>query len=283
MLFFIMHRRFGSEFLSDHTEAPLQPLAIGSENRVFKSKGLSYQVWEGARGKESTDVKLRQAALLISPEGEKLIKDHPGTLSGVDDFLVRQTQVPFERGFGRFVVNKPNLFTDSRGKQYEVFFLGGGSQSRVFRLKTDGMDLVVKRHADLDSLQERESPIQAYSSEMIQTQNIRKDLRNILERLNMDFGEFLFASGQVACMWFIEGKKPEENEENAKRILELNEAVEEYVANQLSKKVDVWRYVRSDLAVDQKDPERPPSPRWVNFIQAPNGKLVCIDPFFRGN
>ncbi len=202
------------------------------------------------------------AGILISPEGQKFIAEHPGILRKIEEGLVS-----FETNF-----KKPNSTIDLR-QGISLQATVAGSQSHVYILRIGAEKYVLKTHIFLEP--EEKKLYQPYINEMLQTQTIATDLKSDLEKLKVKMSNFLFASGQVSCTRFEEDVKNYAALDKD-RLIDLYLSISNYILEKRYDNDPLWENITMDLPVS--------SPKLAitalnNFRTKPDGTIVCIDPF----
>jgi hypothetical protein len=223
--------------------APVSGLEDRFGNRVFRSSGLIYT------DRSYSPVR---AALLVSPTGRGFLRSNPRILRDID------------RGLA--VLGSDKTVGLGSGRRIERW--RGGSQSRVNLLTVDGQKKVIKTQSS--SLYS-----QPFINEMLQVQSLQADLGDQLGQFNVEMPVFLFASGQVSCMEFVEGDEAVENDLSP-FVGKLYRVVKNYVDDQNDEGNKLWRGVFVDLMKFYPTTQI----RANNFVKRPDGKLVWIDPFF---
>lgn len=242
-------------------------------DRIFTFKDSAFSVWDGDTQETKSDIKFRNATLLLSPEGEQLVKSNRGLLRALDAFLLHHTDAPFERGYGKFSTDKEKEVTEGEIK-LKILFKGGGSQSRVWQVSLPtGEDIILKRPKDLDGLSEKDDLGQPYFLEMLQIQELSAEFAEMSAKLHVYFNIPFFASGQVVAAEFIQGSRPIQSPSNREKILQFHKALKEYINAQTEKGRGLWRHVASDFV-------RGEEVKWDNFIEK-DGQLICIDPLYK--
>jgi hypothetical protein len=149
-----------------------------------------------------------------------------------------------------------------------------GSQSVVFLLQTDTGKYVLKvmKHVPITG-----TPIsQPYSNEMLQTQAIAYDLRDVLTQQGIEMPTFLFASGQVSCTEFVEGEHPT-RDEWASRVYHIQPAILAYIDEQREQGNPLWNGTRLDFYQPHPYMEDRMMLRTDNVIRRPDGRFVPVD------
>lgn len=252
-------KRFGEKrlFLSPEAVLKYEDLMKSIKgNRIFTSPNLAYY---------DREEDLVKAAILVSSEDESFIKKHRGILNLIDKGL-RLMEHSLEPG----TFKERNEVVLEEG--IEIKRISRGGQSNVYLLTVDGEKYVIKTHIPrkIGSGDVR----QPYINEMLQVQLLKRDLGNELEKLGVVLPTFLFASGQVVCVKFEEGERPEEHE-LINILPPLVEKIRNYIANQIRQGNSLFQNIDLDLVSDL---ER--KIKVENFIKRPDGKFVLIDPFF---
>lgn len=220
-------------------------------NRVFSSADRYYVDREGDKTK---------AALLVSPEGQRFLQKNPQLLSQIDQGLLALEHT-FKQGRRAETIDAHDLGNGGSLKKLDVI----SGQSNIYILSLDQDKYVLKTRrpgADAD---------QPYVNEMLQVQEIQAELGDVFRFAGVVLPEFLFASGQIACRKYVEGKPPSLHELRL-QIGSFNPKVEEYLRIQRWAKNPLWKNVHTDLFGHN-------GLRTNNFIREPQGKLHWIDPF----
>jgi len=221
-------------------------------NRMLISKDLAYL--------DRSNDKVK-AGILISPEGEKFIKQNPGIIKKIDSAL------SFFETHGKYreeIVDLDDGVTIEIGK--------GGNQSEFYILTAGGERYAIKTNALF-------WVHQPYINEMLQSQSLATDLKDALSELKVRMSTFLFASGQVFCTRYEENVKnyDEETEERLERVDRLELAVSAYVVRKKSEHDPLWENIEVDIPYTNF--QRQETIR-RNFMLQPDGVMVWIDPFF---
>jgi hypothetical protein len=229
-------------------------------NRIFTSN-LGYL------DRENHPVK---AAILVSKEGEKFITDNIGILNAID-FGLR------------------TLMTEGQSYSEKVIDLGKGREMKMLKdPKNNGNNLVylltvggekyvikVKKTKIPDGI-DRDDVSQPFINEMLQAQETHDELGDKLQKMNVQMPKFLFASGQVSCVEFVEG-----NHLTGKEIEELifdtetGKTLLEYVESKRHTGGSLWKDIHPDIV--ERGGIRL---RKNNFIKRSDGSIVFIDPFY---
>lgn len=226
-------------------------------NRIFISPTQSYK---------DRDSHIVKAAILLSTEGEEFIKTNRGILKDIDSGLR---------------VFDPNRKTGSRPKNPgEDLNLGHsrvmrrfneGKQSILYVLRTDSEEMVIKVKKFVWGLEDFSQP---YINEMLQCQALNTDLKEALDRYEVEMPNFLFASGQVACRQFETGEKPTP-QELIQRVGKILRLVDDYIHEQQTREIALWHNISAD---PQTSDALYTSAQ--NFIKRSDGRIVWIDPVF---
>ncbi len=226
-------------------------------NRAFSSP-LSYTDREGRRVK---------AAMLVSPQGEKFIRENKGILQDLDKGM-REFSEGINKGeFSLLKEEDPKI--DLSHSRYLTWIASGG-QSRTFILETEVNKYIVKTNVTMSS--KYIDFTQPYINEMLQTQKLRKLLKKDLEEAHMDFGRFLFATGYMSCMEYVEGESGEFDMDDTKPVTVIYKKVKEMVRQFQVKRDPLW--VNVDVDWTGEDHLLPTA----NMVKTKD-KLVWIDPF----
>lgn len=241
------HRYFPNTLRSGQAEVkhftPVNRLEDRFGNRVFRSRELIYS----DRSHSSV-----RAALLVSPKGREFIRSNPRILSNIDSGLA--------------ILEDEKIAELASGRRLERW--KSGSQSRVNLLTVDGQKKVMKTQSS--SLYS-----QPFINEMLQVQSLQADLGDQLGQFNVEMPTFLFASGQVSCIKFIDGEEAVENDLRP-FVGKLYRIVENYVRDQNKGGNKLSTGVFVDLMKFYPTTQI----RANNFVKTPDRKLVWIDPFF---
>jgi hypothetical protein len=204
-------------------------------NRIFTSS-LGYQ---------DANEQVTRAALLVSEKGQIFLKNNPGILDDVD----RGIRVLAEEmeGLGDHYVNEYK-FRVMLSKGRRLTRAGGGNQSEVFLLENGSEKYIVKAPKSLSSRFTRYS--QPYINEMLQTQAIQEGLRSEASEAGVFIPDFLFASGHISCVEFIEGKKEIEEADRSKLIVFFKN-VTDFVNIKRWSGDPLWKGVDSDIPLSE--------------------------------
>jgi hypothetical protein len=206
---------------------------------------------------------LREAGLLVSPEGQEIVHRCPRILSSVSEML-ELSQDSLKQGEER---------QTSDGATFSL--LGSKGQSDVYLYKPPGVrDLVVKKRLlarnDLDRAD------QPYLHEMLQVQGISRYLSEfpVSRRTKISFADYLFATSDVLCQPFYKGRAPSEAALINAGIRELELQINAYLDYEEASHNPLFRGVYSDLSIYKTS-----YLRTDNFIKTEAGDIICIDPF----
>lgn len=233
-------------------------------NRVFASADKAYLDRLGNETK---------AALLVSAEGESLIRSHPGILSGIDAALHRLDSNRAERAS---VITRNNRHIGTISLYTDL-----GSQSDVYLLHLGPETYVIKKHRQDQTT--KENGRQPYINEMLQAQSLAADLHDQFVQAGIVMPTFLFASGQLSCTRFEEGSEPRPRHLKAP-LSTLLPQVNAYIAQKQREGDPLWSKIKLDSSGRQtrfsslEDMLR--NLRTSNFIKRKDGKIVWIDPFY---
>lgn len=251
--------RFASRELKTYLNPPIRhflPVSGGRDrygNRIFSSRNLPGLLGRLRRpGYLDSEGHKTRAALLVSVEGERLIRENPGILNGIDEGLTKlQSGVEVvELG------ENQTLKSFSRGAQSFVSLLEIGNRKWVIKTRRKKSDNVS----------------QPFINEMLQIQALQKDLGPELAKINVELPTYLFASGQMLCRSFAEGTHPSVNDADfTEKWGMLNDLIRDYVEKRLIERDHLWSGIILDfLTVDGFR-------KTNNFIKKPDGILACID------
>lgn len=215
-----------------------------------------------------------KAALLISPEGEAFIKTHKGILKDIDRGLRELNwESRKEKGVVEFGNNRRMRFLtheDSDKQQYEI---KGGGQSEIYVLEVGTEKyLIKKKTTDLRN----DNISQPFINEMLQCQALAVDLKQEFDDAGVEMPTFLFASGQMACRKFEEGRELERGEFE-KEIQKLAPIINKYLRDLQEKGIALWKNIKQDMFFSLR-PNMPVMPN-NHWLRRGDGKYVCIDPF----
>jgi hypothetical protein len=251
--------RFGEKKLYQAPDAPTKhfsPIKVEEgiprdrfDNRIFTSPTKSYNDREGDEVK---------AGLLVSKQGEDLLKANTGILQRID------------HGLTHFAANPTDEEAFALSDDLHMKKIGSGSQSDVYLLTSGQEKYVVKKNTSGDDLS------QPYINEMLQSQSIAADLDKQLKSANMEMPTFLFASGQMSCVQYEEGKEPTKDRLEA-RFSSIIPDLKSYIENQNHTGNNLWNDIVLDT--DSFVGFRPNGLKTNNFIERPDGTIVYIDPF----
>lgn len=167
------------------------------------------------------------------------------------------------------------------GEGATLSYLFEGAQSRVYVLDIKGDRYIIKvKRGDISDDALREHYAQPYINEMLQLQEMRTDLHDLMEQNHVSLPEFLFTSSEVSCVKFEEGKMVLQHGDYGELIHQLdrkgfNKKVVEYVGEK-RRTEPLW----SNIIVDR---EKNDQLKYDNFIFKPDGHLVWIDPLLYYN
>lgn len=265
------HERFHGNKLTTNPLATydyFHPTENGKDrfgNRIFKSPELAY-----LSGREKTPTK---AALLISSAGNNFIQNNNGILSDIDKGLIQLGPSVLSLSFGQknVEINPVEL-----GNGRKMSYLASGAQSHVFLLEANQEKYIVKMRNP--KLPELFSIFQPYINAMLQVQSVQADIGDELSKLGVVLPTYLFASGQVVCIKFEEGKHPVKKEVDGIKD-QLRDITYEYINKEMRAENKLWNNVKVDL---KNIPHRvfgKTSNLTTNMIKNSEGKLVWIDMF----
>lgn len=276
---------------------------VQNGNLFIPSRDLAFE--DTRATEENKEQRFQRAGLLITEEG----------MDTVSTINVRARVKIFElieRGVQNLLekLNKPCIFdkvTDDTRKRLNMLeaiedlrngstladgikldvLSRGGNQSYIFLLTIDaellGSDtdlrLVIKTRKDPSETLLQEEVGQSYINEMLQTQMLQTAvLDKIPNPAKLVLPRFLFASANIACRYYVEGKRPVAGNDFVHDelwgILTTLEA-NVLVANHKSTPLGLWDRIGLDFKgmlgglVSN------------NFIKTSDGSIVFIDPFFR--
>ena len=193
--------------------------------------------------------------LLVSPEGRQFMLQHRGVVKALDEVLES------------FRPASPKMII-AGGITLEPLSIG--SQSCVYFLETrEPAGRYVVKVPNTDSSENVDQP---YVYEMLQTQQISRDLGRMMWVRGLSLNRFLLASGQVAIIRYEEGVQPDRGaiEERARP---LKEAIDSYISFQQTMGNSLWKNIKTDF-------EDRGVLRLDNFKAKPDGEIVWVDPFY---
>jgi len=149
----------------------------------------------------------------------------------------------------------------------------GKGQSQIWILEIGSEKFVIKYKKAANTPSADIS--QPYFNEMLQSQALGQDLTQELAAEGVEMPTFLFASGQISCIRFEEGRHPNETllHDKLERFLPV---VDNYISNQKSQ---LWAGIHSD-AIGQTFAPTTTVIKTDNFIQRPDGIMVWVDPLY---
>ena len=259
--------RFAESLLHRNPEASIikhfTPLSLELEtntkvrdrfgNRIINSHDKAYFDKVGNETK---------VALLISPEGEAFIKNNKGILNDIDRGL--------EELHGE--IEEKRKINFGNGRRMELLKIGGQSQVFVLFVGTEKCIVTKKTPYVKDN-----DISQPYINEMLQCQTLAEDLKQELDKIGAIMPTFLFASGQMACRKYEDGRELKRGEFD-KEIQQLVPVINEYLQNFQKNGSVLWKNIKPDMFW-QFRPNEPfhPNDHW---FKREDGKYACIDPFF---
>ncbi len=226
------------------------------ENRIFPAEkhGILTPGYYDREGRQT------QAAILISPDGDRFIKRNPGILHSI------------EKGLKEIVKGADDVELD-RGRKMSRLTGVFSVQSLLSTLSINNDKYFIKIHAP--SLPPRDNLSQPFINEMLEVQAIQTDLREALTKISITFPTYYFASGQVLCRGYENGLAPSPTEDILKRIFNLSRVVNYYIGDEDTDKKSLWHNIELDLL----DGFLMNAIRCENFIERSDGLLSWIDPF----
>lgn len=243
------------------------PLEDGRDqfgNRVFSTRkeGLhapGYLDKEGGK---------HLATLLVSPEGERFIKDNPGLLGNIDHGIAAINTGKFDLDFQ----------SEPDGSMHKIFKSTAGAKLAELRLGRTHKKYFLKWLKQKDLL-DKSHGYQPLINEMLQVQEIKKAFSGKLlqKDINIVLPTYLFASGFFLCRDYEAGYPPSPTPEIVERINKAIKVLWNYVYARSDTKGSLWKNITFDTA----DFLIGRHIRTDNFIlrPAPDNTLVWIDPF----
>lgn len=231
--------QFGNRAFSAHRQGLYAPGYFDKEGRKYK------------------------AALLTSPEGERLIKDNPGILNDID------------RGISSINNGESDISLAKQPSKY-IHKLWNEANPNMAVLNIKGNKYLLKWLSQ-EKLIDKYRAYQPFINEMLQVQHLQKNFAEKLlrEDINVILPTYFFASGFLLCKSYEPGHPPSATPEVVKRIDKAIDIVWPYVNKQREVKGSLWENVYFDTA----DWLTGRQIRTNNFILRPDNKLAWIDPF----
>ena len=226
-------------------------------NRILQSPFYSFTT------KEETH---QSAALLLSPEGQTLVRKHKGLLRMVD------------RGIARITSGKQDYVNWGEGENQislETMDLSG-TQSEVYLLIIGKERYLIKKMKWRENVVDSDDVRQPYINAMLQAQAVQRDCGTELGEIKVRLPTYLFASINTCCVRFEEGQAATA-EDLKPKITGLTARLVDYI-DEAEKSSSLWKGVVPDCV--SLEPVRI---RTENFIKARDGKFVLVNPFFQIN
>lgn len=206
-----------------------------------------------------------RAGLLLSPDGQSLVRDLPGCL------------IQLDRAIKQISEDKHSKVEFKHGSLSTSDTLRGGAQSKIYLWeRPSGEKYIIK----VPRVAPRDVPPttrldQPYLDEMLQTQEIAESLRPLSDKKKVRLSTFLFASSSVSCTKFVEGRHPivwigDQHE----RFIAFAKGVRRYISNKRHSDDGLFLMVKVDLGGDEDEA----SPN-NNIIIGADGVMTWIDPF----
>ncbi len=228
-------------------------------NRLFSARkqGLYAPGYVDREGKQY------KAVLLISPEGEKLIKHNPGILNDID------------RGVTA-INNWESSIVLSENPKRSLSKIWSEYNNRLARLQLGENEYLLK-WLNQEKLVDKYLAYQPFINEMLQVQEVQKKFGEELlrEDVNVILPTYFFASGFLLCKTYESGKPASPEPKILERIDKALYIVMEYVWKQTEVKGSLWENVHFDT----QDWITGTMVRTNNFILRPDNKLAWVDPF----
>jgi len=225
-------------------------------NRLISSPTIAYL------DKEEDPVK---AAVLISREGEALIRKAKGLLKPIEQALV-ESDIPNP---SRVLQGETLVFEFGERARLERMYELDGGQSNISILELEGEKLVIKKIQIMPTLTDFFTN-QPYINEMLQVQSIAYDLREELAEAGFVMPTFLFATGQVCGVRFEQGPRPD-SQKIQEKLPGVIAFVEPYIEEQLSGGNMLWK----DTLLDERIRIRQD---YSSYVDRPDGKIAWVDP-----
>ena len=234
------HDQFGNRLFSARREGLYAPTYIDREGKKYK------------------------AALLISSEGEKLIKENGGILNDIDQGILAINHSEWE------------VYPSKKHPERSLHKIWTEAHTHLARLRIEKNEYLLK-WLDQEKLAEQLYAYQPFINEMLQMQDLQKRFgEQLLQKdINVILPTYFFASGFLVCKSYEPGEPPSATPEIVKRIDKAMETVMQYVWKQREIKGSLWENVHFDTA----DWFTGRMIRTNNFILRPDNKLAWIDVF----
>ncbi len=197
-----------------------------------------------------------RAGLLVSPEGQNIIRANPGMLRQLDEALGRI----------RLSTEASQFSSQPVGKNGSLRYYDRGSLTDVYLLQIPGNDIALRIICYPDTDQPFGIGKQPYIKEMLQMQELQATLGGCLSELKVRFPQWYFASGLVGAREFIHGRSGHEVPETLERLYDIAEITKDYVKKQKQQGNELWLGVETDH-------------RKRNCVIEDDGTLVLIDLF----
>ena len=226
-------------------------------NRAFSSP-LSYVDRENRKTK---------AAILVSSEGEELIKTNKGILKAIDQGLQAFTKKIESQEVSLWEPEKPSI---NIGEDRTLTWIDSGGQSDAFVLQIGERKYVIQTNTSHKAKFTNYS--QPYINEMLQTQELQAQLKKDLEEAEVELSHFLFATPYVSCTKYMPGSESITRKDLTPVYNVLRKAVN-YVSSKHDADDPLWKNVGIDInpGLDQLPGK--------NMLQRED-KLIWLDPFY---
>ncbi len=180
-------------------DAPLRHIQTNAEthrdrfgNRVFSSRKNAYFDREGNENR---------SILLVSPDGQDLLRSTPGILKTLEQFLAHSGPRLEQH---RVIIDKEaHTILEGRGR---IEYLAGGNQSLVYRVDIDDRSFVLKIHLPHSNVH------QPYVNEMLELQSFGTDCAHDLSSLGVALPRVFFATNDVILEEFVPNELPRSEE-----------------------------------------------------------------------
>lgn len=228
-------------------------------NRIFSSKNKIFLDREGQE---------LQASLLVSPDGDVLLKKYPGLLTKLEAGLRELEDLKLkERFLTKDKVDLPNLGT------LETLVQGG--QAKVYKLSLPKDSLAVK--TILHYYNNRVD--QPFINEMLQMQELANEAGRELNGQNIYLPKYYFASGQVLAREYVKGDRPQHAE--LLPVLKKGQIIlQKFIEARQQNNNRLWENVHLDIRTKNFSGWLTEYFKQDNFVKTEDGKFFCIDLFY---
>ena len=220
-------------------------------NRIHYSPDFAYT--------DRRDTVVR-AGILLSPEGQELIRDLPGCLRQLDNALHQITEDTFSK------------IEFTHGSLTNMAAPGFQSKVYLWETSTGGKYILKVPHPKPELIWGIYRVDQPYINEMLITQELAKILQEQSRLSGVTLSTFLFASPTVSCTKFEEGEHPVNWLHLGKKMKPFSDALRHQVASLKDSGNRLYRDIEADID------NEPDLPSVRNVILKPDGSMVWIDP-----